>query len=326
MRKPTYEELRKLAAMYEPPRKPRRSAAAVAMVTVFLVGATAGLGGAWWMTSKDPHQAAAIAAHKPNSQSAGRVEVPPKSLRVDGDRIAGAARGMNPEELPFDGKKQAAAVPKREPAPAITPGELPYGGQSSGSGSRTGAMAAGAGEPDAAATPTPTSPPMASMSSMSMPPAAKSVEKPVSEDKDIAGDINGDKAVEMSGNNSSAQQPVPPVVSKEAMKPKPRRQPDSRELDRIRQQATEELRRKNEAKRMPNEARAKQAPRRAANERVAGSSQPAQSRTQLVRAQLAACENAGNFLLREQCKWQLCSGNWGKNGCPSYSTSHSAAY
>jgi hypothetical protein len=386
MRKPTYEELRKLAAMYEPQRKPRRSGAAVAMVTVFLVGATAGLGGAWWMTNKNQHPTAAIAAHGASVESARRVEVPARSLSVDGDRTAGSTRGLNPAELPFDGKKQAAALPKREPAPAITPGELPYGGQTSGSGSTAGTVAAGAAELDEAvaasvpgfgdgknrrsaggtgvagnanasssgnsvvpALPAAPDSPMAAMSpSMTMPPAVKPVEKPVNEDRDIAGDMkrgkeadkeadkaNGKSANTASAPSASSASPVPAVVSREAVRPKPKRQPDSRELDRIRQQAAEELRRKNEARRMPNEARLKQPGQRATKERVAASSQSSQppkpsqssqSRTQLVRSQLAACENAGNFLLREQCKWQLCSGNWGKNGCPSYSTSHSAAY
>lgn len=364
MRKPTYEELRKLAAMYEPPRKPRRSAAAVAMVTVFLVGATAGLGGAWWMTNKNQQQTPAIAAQGSHSDSARRQAENSRPLSVDGDRTASAARGLNPAELPFDGKKQASGLPKREPAPAITPDELPYGGQSSGSGIRPGTMAAGAGEPEStvtgrypaiadgagksipgvtgeannidnsAALTLPAAPPAAASpasaassmaSTMTIPPVAKADEKPASKERDIAGAIKSDKEIDRAGNNPSSQAALP-VAPKEAVKPKPKRQPDSRELDRIRQQAAEELRRKNEAKRIPNEARANQGSQRVTKARVAASSPSSESRTRLVRGQLAACENAGNFLLREQCKWQLCSGKWGKNGCPSYSTSHSAAY
>lgn len=30
------------------------------------------------------------------------------------------------------------------------------------------------------------------------------------------------------------------------------------------------------------------------------------------------CLELGNFLRQEQCKWQVCSGKWGQNGCPSY--------
>lgn len=32
----------------------------------------------------------------------------------------------------------------------------------------------------------------------------------------------------------------------------------------------------------------------------------------------AQCQALDNFLRREQCKWQVCSGKWGQDGCPSY--------
>ena len=36
----------------------------------------------------------------------------------------------------------------------------------------------------------------------------------------------------------------------------------------------------------------------------------------------AQCQERGNFLQREQCKWQVCNGKWGQDGCPSYANDH----
>jgi hypothetical protein len=37
-----------------------------------------------------------------------------------------------------------------------------------------------------------------------------------------------------------------------------------------------------------------------------------------TRARVMQCNNINSFFSREKCKWQVCSGQWGKNGCPSY--------
>jgi hypothetical protein len=37
-----------------------------------------------------------------------------------------------------------------------------------------------------------------------------------------------------------------------------------------------------------------------------------------TRLVLARCEQKSNFILREHCKWDICNGQWGKNGCPSF--------
>lgn len=34
--------------------------------------------------------------------------------------------------------------------------------------------------------------------------------------------------------------------------------------------------------------------------------------------QYAQCEVMSSFFRREQCKWQVCGGKWGQDGCPSY--------
>ncbi len=40
--------------------------------------------------------------------------------------------------------------------------------------------------------------------------------------------------------------------------------------------------------------------------------------SRLVRARFNSCTRAGNFFEREKCKWEVCGGMWGRNGCPSY--------
>jgi len=37
-----------------------------------------------------------------------------------------------------------------------------------------------------------------------------------------------------------------------------------------------------------------------------------------VQNRYAQCLEISGFLRREQCKWQVCSGKWGQDGCPSY--------
>lgn len=49
------------------------------------------------------------------------------------------------------------------------------------------------------------------------------------------------------------------------------------------------------------------------------------AKTAGVREALARCQLQPNFFRREHCKWQLCDGQWGKNGCPSFE-SKSALY
>jgi hypothetical protein len=37
-----------------------------------------------------------------------------------------------------------------------------------------------------------------------------------------------------------------------------------------------------------------------------------------LRRALAKCKNEDGLFYQERCKWRLCNGQWGKNGCPSY--------
>jgi hypothetical protein len=38
------------------------------------------------------------------------------------------------------------------------------------------------------------------------------------------------------------------------------------------------------------------------------------------------CQRNANLFQREQCKWQVCSGKWGKHGCPSYDRVESSIF
>ena len=37
-----------------------------------------------------------------------------------------------------------------------------------------------------------------------------------------------------------------------------------------------------------------------------------------AQSEYAQCQELDSFLRREQCKWQVCNGKWGLDGCPSY--------
>lgn len=95
-----------------------------------------------------------------------------------------------------------------------------------------------------------------------------------------------------------------------------RRTNKDHEIERIKQQAAEELKKKAEARRSAIGARHASKENADAEQRKTPAAHSA--RVPAMTALLEQCEQAGNFIRREQCKWQLCGGKWGKNGCPSY--------
>jgi hypothetical protein len=42
------------------------------------------------------------------------------------------------------------------------------------------------------------------------------------------------------------------------------------------------------------------------------------SKAPVAQDRYSQCLELSGFLQREQCKWQVCSGKWGQDGCPSY--------
>lgn len=49
-----------------------------------------------------------------------------------------------------------------------------------------------------------------------------------------------------------------------------------------------------------------------------GASKPSLVSPTTTREGLAQCKRPDNFIAREKCKWRICSGRWGKDGCPSF--------
>lgn len=88
-----------------------------------------------------------------------------------------------------------------------------------------------------------------------------------------------------------------------------------KEIQRIQQQATEELKKKIEDDDLGGSTEKNKQVHQGKKQESRGDYEVhAASRRPL----LAKCERAANFILKERCKWDICSGMWGKNGCPSY--------
>lgn len=51
-----------------------------------------------------------------------------------------------------------------------------------------------------------------------------------------------------------------------------------------------------------------------------------QAKTLDLSRALAECNKEEGLFFRERCKWRLCNGRWGKQGCPSYENDRSAAW
>ena len=196
-----------------------------------------------------------------------------------------AAKGIDQGELPYDG----APVEQAVGAPPINSDELPYGGLYAGS----------------RAVDQDTSP--AAVSSRNEDAGAKPVEKKAV----MRASVGEEKAAKAQQKRRGVQR-----VAKD------------KEIERIRQQAAEELKKQTENRRTlaayASSLRSTPRPpsRHSASQEVPSTAPSTSSKTL---AMLARCEHAANFILREQCKWRLCSGRWGKNGCPSYST-HGSSY
>lgn len=181
-----------------------------------------------------------------------------------------------------------AAVEQGAEALFINQDERPYGGLHSGSGATNQSV------------------PLAAVSSGNENAAAKLAEKAV---------VHASM-----GEKKTAKAPQKRHVVQRSTK--------DREIERIRRQAAEELKKKTENRRAlaGHASSRRSAPRSSSHQHASHETPPAApSASSKMQAMLASCEQATNFILREQCKWRLCSGIWGKNGCPSYAT-HDSSY
>jgi hypothetical protein len=216
-------------------------------------------------------------------------ELPHASRNARAPDIRGAAgsvaKGIDPRELPYDGLPPAPSEQAAQvPSSDIDPQERPYAQLSSSSG---------AAQQDKASSDT----------------------RQVQKNRQAAAD-------EDRARNASAADVKKTVTTKASQKRRSthRHVVKDREIERIRQQAAEELKKKTDGGRSVKQ-REDSSAHRSTRRHDAPTVVDRSTRT---RAMLASCEQAGNFFLREKCKWRLCGGSWGEHGCPSYKTQASS--
>jgi hypothetical protein len=211
----------------------------------------------------------------------------PRNARALGIRGAAGsvAKGIDPRELPYDGLPPAPSEQSAQAPPSgIDPQERPYAQ-------------------------------LSSSSRVAQQDKASSDTRQVRKNRQAAAD-------EDTARNASAADVKKAVTAKASQKRRSthRRVAKDREIERIRQQAAEELKKKTDNGRSVKQ-RGESSAHRSARRHDAPSVVDRSART---RAMLASCEQAENFFLREKCKWRLCGGSWGEHGCPSYKTQASS--
>ena len=183
----------------------------------------------------------------------------------------------------------------------INPNELPYGGKAIGARRSTQVAAVPPQPTVSAELPHDRLPAAADNKKGDAPATASASVKP----KPREAKEKAAPAVQLAEKKAHAKAHVKAAPKHRARKPSAK----DREIARLKRQAEEELKKKIEHRRMV--AQAEQKARY-------GALMP--DLAERVRARFAQCSQAGNFFLREKCKWKVCSGMWGKNGCPSYRT------
>ncbi|KRB89104.1 hypothetical protein ASE07_02975 [Noviherbaspirillum sp. Root189] len=326
---PAYEQFQReyaeRYARYEQPNVPRRRLPRLAyMAMVFVVGASVGLGSAWWVG----HQSSTRAQSVPGISSSKPL-LPPlaeaRKLTTPGHGTG--VRGISRSELPYDG---APPPDDADDLPAVTP---PLASASSQRSSPVvNSSGNSADEMDLPSVPQSQSP-QSSQSSIGTSvesttpsrqevPTSQVAKSAVTAEKDAPPAMDGKEEAQ-----SAKSDPKPSIAPpKRKVEPKVAK---NLEIERIRQQAEEELKKKTEAKRRIEEARVAKKSNGSGSNASSGSSNsttatarsggegllPKVHGTQVM---LARCERASNIFVREQCKWKLCNGMWGRNGCPSY--------
>lgn len=270
----------------------RRLSHIMFMSAIFAVGAAVGLGAAWWLNKQAPVSVIG-AARQPAVTAPVSIQEPAQGERA-------SIRGISPGELPYDGapppmpgvQGTAADVARARPSTdAAEPGN--------------GLLSNGRVAPPEASELA--APPVANVKSESGADVVKAT-PPAPASKPSAQSNPSEKRI--------AKAPVKRQATQTVAKDK--------EIERIRQQADEELKKKINTGRALTDTRARE--RRGVQlrgSRQMASTAPA-SYTGAMREMLARCERNPNFIRREQCKWKLCDNKWGKHGCPSYG-SHASA-
>jgi hypothetical protein len=298
-------------------RSSRFSAVGV-MAGVLAGGAAAGVVLAWWLIQP--------IGNKPVVPRELSTMKAPAAVSSTGTAV-GVYPGVNPSELPYDGKPAAQADEATGPAqPTANAVESPLAGESLAEAAKR-AVADDDVPTAPPATAMPTQPTQPTQQAALASPADRSAVPALASPADRS-------AVPV---KPEAVKPVEKKVANAVPKPRPRARTD-KEIERIKQQAAEELKKKTEnrlstakrtAKRTAKgavttaKAQAQQMDRPHANQE-GDDKTAAASRPPSRRAMFDRCEHASNLFARERCKWEVCGGLWGKQGCPSYERQASA--
>jgi hypothetical protein len=217
-------------------------------------------------------------------------EDPGQAMRISSRHVIDARPGgASAGELPYDGRINAVSKPQQSQS-GPSKDELPYGGE------KPEAVAIGKME-----------------GATALPQSQLEPAVPIS-----------DKAGASPSRESRSESRPRPEILRPEKKNTPvhqrshvvRRTNKDREIERIKQQAAEELKKKAESRRSAVGAHHASKENADAEQRKTPAAHS--TRVPAMTALLEQCEQAGNFIRREQCKWRLCGGKWGKNGCPSY--------
>jgi hypothetical protein len=272
------------------------------MAGIFVVGAAVGLAATWWMSMPADNQppTAAVRKFEPVTEA--------PASKAASAAVTGSATGINPSELPYDGKPPGASV---DAAPAAI-AQPPTAKTDSSPSPRRAEVPRSASR----ANREPDEPPLVT----APPPAPKKAEQAV------AG-VPADTGSKAPAAPTAKVQETKVAKAPHRYRTSPKIAKD-KEIERIQQQADDELKKKSrsgdgiEAARSRTELAEKKPARQASDDgppHIAGNGSK--------RAALARCAIQEDSLIgRELCKWKVCSGMWGKNGCPSYERQVSVHY
>ena len=218
-------------------------------------------------------------------------------VRTSFSGVRAYQRGISEGELPYDGRTvDAAARRAPEAETGINMQELPYGGVTSSGASMDKSEVTEHESLPLQSSPEPTS--------EVVPEVARKAETPPQ------APVPAGKQGKRNVSHSEAKASPAPQHRRKTQ----RRNEKDREIQRIRQQAEDELKKKTDRRLDESRSASRGAGQKEGRTETASRS----TRVAAMSAMLQQCELAGNLFRREYCKWQLCSGKWGKNGCPSY--------
>ncbi|HEY0845202.1 MAG TPA: hypothetical protein VGE12_07530 [Noviherbaspirillum sp.] len=334
------------------------------MAGIFIVGAGAGLIGAWWV---DQSPSMSFFGMPARSTSAPVVTV----RKTVESRATGKVKGISPSELPYDGAappdragrnvaEAAAAIPKAgTPKVAMPKTATPKTATPKAEAPKAEAPTpkAGADMPLATAplvekTPDTLQPVESSGGSAEAlaKEAASGIDAPSGS---LTAEDNGRSTDSASVNDTAepaTEKPAPRTAasipkakdksaretrdaesrkaSTPSQRPAQQKTAKDREIERIRQQAEDELKKKSESGRLIGRSPGSRATvaKSPSRQKDAARVRAASSIERRVKATLARCERAPNFIRREQCKWKVCGDSWGRNGCPYYPPQVSSNY